>query len=474
MTPGERNFIIQAAGLLPVLCVLGGCSFAPQYQRPAVMTPTTYKELAPPSPEATNLWKIVQPSDAVVRGKWWELFRNPELNTLEEKVAVSNQNVAAAFANYLTARALVKEAQSQYYPALTANPTVTRSRQPSIGRQTGLSTGGATLTDYSLPLDTAWQLDLWGRIRNTVKANARETQAAIADLENTRLTAQAELAADFFQLHAQDSLAQLYADTVRAYRESFDLTKIRLETGIASDEDVAQAETQLRTAEAQATNLGILRSQLEHAIALLIGQPASTFSIPEEPLSASPPAIPFGVPSQLLERRPDVAAAERRVAAANARIGVAKAAYYPTLTLSAAGGFQSSVISSLLNWSSRVWSVGSGLAETLFDAGQRQATVAQFQADYDLTVASYRQAVLAAFQQQEAAVHASERNLTLATDRYKLGIDSYLNVITAQTTHLVNRQNLVSLRRQQMTATVQLIAAIGGGWDASPMSAGCP
>jgi NodT family efflux transporter outer membrane factor (OMF) lipoprotein len=264
------------------------------------------------------------------------------------------------------------------------------------------------------------------------------------------------------------------------------LTKIRFQTGIASDEDVAAAETQLETAAAQATNLGILRAQLEHAIALLIGKPPAAFSIPVAPLNASPPETPVGVPSRLLERRPDIAAAERRVAAANAQIGVAKAAYYPTVTLSASGGFQSSSISSLLNWSSHVWSLGAGLGETIFDAGLRKATVQQFQATYDSTVAKYRQTVLTAFQQVEdelatlrilaqqvqqqyTAVKSSERYLALATHRYKLGIDSYLNVIVAQATYLSNRQTLVNLQIQQMTASVQLVEAVGGGWDASQM-----
>jgi NodT family efflux transporter outer membrane factor (OMF) lipoprotein len=469
-------------------CVLiGGCSFAPKYQRPAVQTPTAFKELTPQSPEATNIWKVAQPSDAVIRGKWWEMFTNSQLNALEEQVVISNQNVAAAFANFLSARALVKEARAQLFPTLAASPSVSRSRQPFLQNSTGSSSGAPMVTTYALPLDATWQLDLWGRIRNTVKANTFQAQASAADLENTRLTAQAELAVDFFQLRAQDALIQLYADTVRAYRESLDLTKIRFQTGIDSDEDVAQAETQLDTTEAQATNLGILRAQLEHAIAVLMGKAPEAFSIPVEPLDASPPATPFGVPSQLLERRPDIAAAERGVATANAQIGVAKAAYYPTVTLSASGGFESfSSISSLANWSSRVWSVGAGLTETIFDAGLRKATVEQYRATYEGTVATYRQTVLTAFQQveddlaslrilsrqiqqQDTAVKAAERYLNLAMHRYKLGIDSYLNVIVAQATYLSNRQTLVNLRAQQMAASVQLVEAIGGGWDASEM-----
>jgi NodT family efflux transporter outer membrane factor (OMF) lipoprotein len=478
--PGSQTPPLAVVSLL-ALALMGGCSFAPKYQRPPVETPTAFKELTPQNPEATNIWTVAQPSDAVIRGKWWEMFNNTQLNALEEQVAVSNQNVAAAFANFLSARALVKEARAQLFPTLAANPSAARSRQFSGGQL-----GYPTVDDFSLPLDASWQLDLWGRIRNTVNANAFGAQATAADLENTRLTAQAELAAGFFQLRGQDALTQLFDDTVRAYQESLDLTKVRFQTGIASDEDVAAAETQLQTAAAQATNLGILRAQLEHAIALLIGKPPAAFSIPVEPLNASPPETPVGVPSQLLERRPDIAAAERRVAAANAQIGVAKAAYYPTVTLSASGGFQSSLISSLLNWSSHVWSLGAGLGETIFDAGLRKATVQQFQAAYDGTVATYRQTVLTAFQQveddlatlrilahqvqqQETAVKSSERYLALATHRYKLGIDSYLNVIVAQATYLSNRQALVNLQIQQMTASVQLVEAVGGGWDASKM-----
>jgi NodT family efflux transporter outer membrane factor (OMF) lipoprotein len=469
--------------VLAAWCFLNaGCSFAPKYQRPAVQTPAAFKELASPGQDAANFWKVAKPNDDALRGKWWEVFTNAQLNALEEQVAVSNQNVAAAFANFLSARAIVKEARAQLFPTLTANPAVTRSR--GVGLQSGSSPRSSTLSDYSLPLDASWQLDLWGRIRNTVKANSFEAQATAADLENTRLTAQAELAADFFQLRAQDALIQLFDETVRAYRASLDLTKVRFQTGIASDEDVAQAETQLETTEAQATNLRILRAQLEHAIAVLMGKPPAAFSIPVEALSASPPAAPVGVPSELLERRPDIAAAERRVAEANAQIGVAKAAYYPTITLSAAAGLESASISSLLHWSSRVWSIGAGLGETLFDAGLRKAVVEQNLAAHESTVAKYRQTVLTAFQQvedqlaalrildqevrqQDTAVKSSQRYLNLATDRYKLGIDSYLNVITAQTTYLVNRQTLTTLHVQQMIASVQLIEAVGGGWDVS-------
>ena len=349
---------------------------------------------------------------------------------------------------------------------------------------TSSSTG--TFTDYTLPFDATWQPDLFGRIRNTVKSAAYGAQASAADLENTRLTVQAEVAVDYFQLRGQDALKQLLDSTVVAYQQSLDLTKALYETGIDTDEAVAQAETQLEATQAQDTALGIQRAQFEHAIAMLTGQPASTFSIPVEPLKASPPAIPFGVPSQLLERRPDIAAAERLVAQANAQIGIARAAYFPTVTLSAAAGFESSSIANWFTWPSRFFSVGPAAAETIFDAGLRRATVEQYRAQYDETVANYRQAVLTAFQQvednlaslrilsveiqdQDAAVKSAERTLALATDRYKLGLDPYLNVITAQTALLSNQQTAVNLRIQQMTASGGLIEALGGGWDASQL-----
>ncbi|MGE5446079.1 MAG: efflux transporter outer membrane subunit [Ignavibacteriales bacterium] len=463
--------------------LLSACSLAPKYVRPPVQVPAAYKELTPENFKETEGWKVAQPKDDVIRGKWWEMFNNPELNALEEQVNISNQNIVAAFANFLSARAIVKEARAQYFPMVTTSPSIARSRRSSTLGQS-ISSLGTSATDYSLPFDASWELDLWGRIRNTVKANASEAQATAADLENIRLTAQAEVAVDYFEIRALDAQKQLLDSTVIAFKESLELTQARYQTGIASEEDVAQAKTQLETAQAQDTEVGVQRAQFEHAIALLVGKPASMFSIPVEPLKTHPPAIPFGVPSQLLERRPDIAAAERRVAEANAQIGVAKAAYFPTVTLSGSAGFESSSIANLFTWPSLVWSLGSTLAQTLFDAGLRKATVEQFEASYDQTVANYREVVLTAFQevednlaalrilsqelhQQDAAVKSSERFLTLATDRYKFGIDNYLNVIIAQTSLLSNQRTEVNIRMQQMTASVQLIEALGGGWNIS-------
>jgi NodT family efflux transporter outer membrane factor (OMF) lipoprotein len=458
-----------------MLSLLQGCTVGPPYHRPAVPSPPAFKE--------ADGWKVAQPKDEALHGDWWRLFNDPQLDTLERQVNVSNQNIAAAFAAFLQARALVKEARAQYYPTLTVAPSVTRSR--SSAATTAISSG-RTFNGFDLPFDASWTPDLWGRVRNTVKGNVAAAQASAADLENTRLTAQAELAVDYYQLRTQDSLKQLLDATVVAYEQSLQVNQALYETGIGGEEAVAQAEVQLKATQAQDSNLGIARAQYEHAIALLVGQPASTFSIPVEPLKADAPAIPIGVPSQLLERRPDVAADERLMAQANAQIGVATAAYFPTLTLSATAGFESSSLSNWLSWPSRYWSVGPSLSETLFDGGLRRATVQQYRAAYDQTVATYRQAVLAAFQQvednlaalrilsqqieqQDAAVAAAQRYLAIATDRYQLGLDPYLDVITAQTTLLNNQQTAASLRMQQLTDSVQLIEALGGGWDASQL-----
>ena len=452
---------------------------------PSTPAPPAYKEMTPEDLKQTEGWKEAQPQDSVLHGKWWEIFGDPELNALEEQVNISNQNIAASFASFLQARALVREARSQYFPTVTTNPSITTNRTFSASSSSSSNSSSPSAVEYpeySLPFDASWTPDLFGRVRNTVRSNVASAQASAADVENTRLTAQAEVAVDYYELRTQDALKQLLDSTVVAYQQSLQLTQALYETGIDTDEAVAQAETQLESTEAQDTNLGILRAQYEHAIALLVGQPASTFSIPVAPLKANPPAIPFGVPSQLLERRPDIAANERLMAQANAQIGIAKVAYFPTVTLSGTAGFESVAIASWFTWPARFWSAGPSLAETLFDAGLRRATVQQYQAAFDQTVANYRQAVLTAFQQvednlaalrilskeiqqQDAAVKSAERNLRVATDRYKLGLDPYLNVITAQTALLSNQQTAVNLRMQQMTSSVQLIEALGGGWD---------
>ena len=416
------------------------------------------------------------------------MFNEPQLNALEEKVNVSNQNIASAAASFLAARALVKEARSQLFPTVTHQPGNHRATAIRLHRIAVRvpHPRPAHLPNTRSPLMRRGSQTCSAVSGTPSNAAAYGAQASAADLENTRLTVEAEVAADYFQLRGQDALKQLLDATVIAYQQSLDLTRALYETGIDSEESVAQAETQLEATKAQDDNLGIQRAEFEHAIAMLTGQPASTFSIPIEPLKSNPPAIPFGVPSQLLERRPDIAATERLMAQANAQIGVRRAAYFPTVTLSAAAGFASTSASSWFTWPSRFFSLGPAAAETIFDAGLRRATVMQFRAQYDGTVANYRQAVLTAFQQvednlaslrvlsveiqhQDAAVQSAEKTLALATDRYKLGIDPYLNVITAQTSLLSNQETAVNLRIQQMTASTGLIEALGGGWDTAQL-----
>ena len=479
----SNHFQILGVSLLGLL-LFKGCDKAPKYKKPTTPTPPSYKEITPESFKETDNWKFAHPKDDTIRGNWWEMFNDPQLNALEEQVNISNQNIALADANFRAARAVVRESRSQYFPTVTTSPSIIHSQQS--GATSSNFSAGRVFTDYSLPFDASWEPDLWGRIRNTVKVSVSEAQATAGDLQNVRLSVQAELAFDYYQLRALDSQKALLDSTVVAFQQQLDLTRVRFQTGIASDEDVALAETQLETTKAQATDIGILRAQLEHAIAMLTGQPASTFSLPFKPMEATPPPIPFGVPSQLLERRPDIAAAERRVAEANAEIGVTKAAFFPALTLSAAAGFESSSIATWLTWPARFFSVGPTLAQTLFDKGRRAAATEQARAQYDGTVAVYRQSVLTAFQevednlaalrilsreldQQNAAVAAAQRTLTLSTERYKYGIDSYLNVITAQTALLNNQRTAVTLQMEQMTASVQLIKALGGGWNAAQL-----
>lgn len=475
-----NHFHILAVTLI-ALILFKSCDKAPKYVKPSVATPPAFKEIPPDTFKETDNWKFAHPRDAVIRGKWWEMFNDAQLNALEQQVNISNQNIALADANFRAARAVIKESRSESFPTVTTSPSIIASRQSSASTHANVSPGRRAVT-YTLPFDATWEPDFWGRIRNTVIASTSEAQATAADLQNVRLSVEAELAFDYYQLRSVDAEKSLLDSTIVAFQQQLELTRVRFQTGIASDEDVAQAETQLDTTQAQATDLGIQRAQLEHAIALLTGQPASTFSLPAAPLTEKPPAVPVGLPSQLLERRPDIAAAERRVAEANAEIGVTKAAFYPSLTLSATAGLESTAIGSWFTWPARFFSLGPTLSQTLFDKGRRAAFTEAARAQYDANVANYRQTVLTAFQevednlaalrilsqeldQQNAAVSSAQRALTLSNERYKSGIDSYLNVITAQATLLNNQRTAVNLEMQQMTASVELIKALGGGWE---------
>jgi NodT family efflux transporter outer membrane factor (OMF) lipoprotein len=464
------------------LTLAAGCNFAPKYDVPPVAAmPAAYKE--------TNGWKTAEPADAEIKGNWWKIFNDPDLDALEDQVVVSNQTIAAALENFLAAREVAKQARSELFPTVTGDPAFTKAKASRNGGGAvggAASTGGGTYSSYSLPLDASWEPDLWGSIHNTVAASTFSAQASAAQLENMRLTIQAELAVDYYELRAQDELTNLYENTIKNYKDSLDLTKTLFETGIDSDLDVAQADSLLETTLAQATALGIQRAQYEHAIAVLMGRPASSFSLRTATLEYKPPQVPLGLPAQLLERRPDIAAAERTVAENNASIGVAKAAYYPTFNLTGGTGFQSSTLSQLLRSSSFYWALGVSASETIFDAGKRRAVTEQAWASYRASVANYRQTVLTAFQQvednvaalrilsvetgqQDIAVKASQKNLDLAIERYRLGINSYLNVITAQVSLLSNQQTAVNIHMQQMTAAVQLVMALGGGWSTNDL-----
>jgi NodT family efflux transporter outer membrane factor (OMF) lipoprotein len=474
-----------------LLAMLSGCVVGPKYHPPAAQAPgepppaAVYKE-SPTQFNDNEGWTVAQPADAKLRGKWWEIFNDPELNALEEQLDINNQNIKEYFENFMEARAIVREARSQYFPTLSVAPSVTHARSSA---NLGATTPGNTNLQgslYTLPLEASWEPDLWGKVRNTVREAQYAAQVSAADLENERLTEQASLAEFFFEIRGQDMLQKILNDTVDADQKTYDLTKGRYETGVDDQIAVVQAETALQSAQAEATNIGIARAQYEHAIAVLIGKTASDFSIPVKPMITAPPPIPVGLPSELLERRPDIAAAERTMASANAAIGIAYAAYYPNLTLTGEGGFESSAIGHWLSWPSRFFSVGASASETIFDAGLRRATVQQYAATYNADLASYRQTVLGAFQQvedslaevrilskeirqEQLAVTSAQTYLKLELARYETGIDPYLDVLVAQTTVLSDEQTLNNLQIEQMTSAVALVEALGGGWDRSQL-----
>jgi len=468
------------------MLLLTGCMVGPKYHPPspsatATAPPVTYKESTTQFQD-TEGWKVAQPQDAMLHGKWWEIYNDPELNALEEKLNIDNQNIRQFFENFMTARTLIAEAHSQLLPTVGTTPSYSASRSSSNLTNAPSANTGKVSSIGSLPFDVSWAPDLWGRVRNTIHEQQYNAQLSEADLENERLTEQASLAAFFFEIRGQDALQQLLNDTVENDKKALELARARYETGVDQRISVVEAEATLQAVESQAINLGVARAQFEHAIAVLVGANASQFSIPVKPLLTNAPPIPVGMPSALLERRPDIAAAERKMAAANAQIGIAYAAYYPSLNLSASYGYESSNFSHFFNFPSRFWSVGPSLSETIYDGGLRRATVNQFITTYNADVATYRQTVLTAFQQvedslaavrllsqqilkQEQAVTSSEEALKLEIARYETGVDPYLNVVTVQTTLLNNQQTLANLHVLEMTASVQLIEALGGGWD---------
>jgi|SRR5579871_1672421 len=447
------------------------CMVGPQYRRPTSPVSPAFKEEPPTG------WKEAQPADGAIRGEWWKAYNDPGLDALEAQVSISNQNVLAAEAQFREAKAAIRVARGALFPTVTKAPFVTRSGHGAVSGANRL---------YSIPVDLVYQIDVWGAIRRGVAANSFTAQASAAELENARLLYQAELAADYFHLQGLDGDRTLLDETVSSYEQNVQLTQNRYDGGVASRGDVALAQTQLETARAQLVELGIQRAKFEHAIAVLMGKPPSDLSIPAVPNQSLPPASLIGLPSSLLERRPDIAAAERQVAAANEQIGIAKAALYPSLTLTASAGLQTTSIVDLLTWPSRFWSVGPQLAQTLFDAGKRRAQVRMSKAAYDATVANYRQTVLTGFQQvedslaelrilsQEAetvdrAVKFAQQSLQISTDQYRGGLTNYLQVITAQTSALQNQLSAVDILARRKVVSVSLIQALGGGWDASQL-----
>jgi len=476
-----------------VLLLSAGCMVGPDYSKPSVPMTADYKE--------DQGWKLARPLDQIPRGNWWEIFGDPQLNALEEQVSEANQNVKVAEARFRQARALIGFFRAGLFPLVTAGASALSVRRstlspfsssgastgtPSSGGSSGGSSSGASTGESLLTGDVSYENDLWGRIRRSVTSAREEAQATAADLETARLSIQAELAFDYFELRSADAQQQLLNDTVKAFDEALQLTIRRFEGGAAPKSDVAQAQTQLETTQVQATDIAVQRAAFEHAIATLIGKPPADFSLPPAPLDLQPPDIPAGLPSELLERRPDIAAAERRVAEANEQIGIAKAAYFPTVTLNALLGFESSSLRNFGGWQSFLWAVGSSVAQTIFDGGRRRATSEAALANYDATVASYRQATLDAFQQvednlaalrileqetqqQARAVVSAQESLQLFTNRYKGGVDTYLQVITAQTAALANERNQVDIQRRRMDASVLLVKALGGGWNVADL-----
>jgi NodT family efflux transporter outer membrane factor (OMF) lipoprotein len=468
----------RVAGSICLLSMLlaAGCTVGPNYKRPAAEVPPVYKEVGD--------WKPAQPNDQNLSGNWWEIFQDPQLNALELQINVSNQNLKAAEAQYTQARALLRYYRADLYPTVTVDPTASGNQYSAHRQPSSTNFNGVSFTDLQIPFELSYQIDLWGRVRRTVESYRAQAQASAADLAGVNLSMHAQLALDYFQACTLDAEEQLLSSTVTQYQQALDLIENRYAGGLASDLEVQQAKTQLETTKAQAIDVGVARAQYEHAVAVLIGKPPASFNLPALPLTAPPPPIPVGLPSDLLERRTDIASAERLMASANAQIGVAKSAYYPLVDLAAVGGFESGALTTLISGPSGLWSVGGSAALTLFDVGRRRAASDQAIAAYDQTVANYRQTVLTGFQQvednvaalrileqeaevQDKAVTAAQKYLELAITRYKGGVTSYLEVTTAQTAALSDEVTAVNILGRRMIDAVTLVQALGGGWNSS-------
>ena len=453
---------------------LAGCAVGPKYKTPPLPTPPAYKEMGD--------WKTAQPSDLNLGGNWWEIFEDPQLNALEQQINVSNQNLKAAASQYQQARATLRYARADYYPTVSTAPSATRERYSD--NRPASAAGGTTFNDFVLPVDLSYQVNAWGRVSKNVESYREQAQASAADLAVVNLTMHADLAIDYFAARTLDAEEKLLQNTVAQYEQALQLNEERYKGGLASEVEVEQARTILETTRAQLVDVGVARAQYEHAAAVLVGKAPADFGLPPLPLTTPPPPIPVGVPSELLERRPDIAASERRVASANAQVGLAKTAYYPLVNIVASGGFESGTITTLLQGPSALWSVGASALTTIFDGGRRHALNDEAKAAYDSSVASYRQTVLGAFQQvednlaalrvlereagvQATAVRSAQRSLDLSNTRYEGGVTSYLEVITAQNAALSDEVTAVNILGRRMASAVQLIEALGGGWDRS-------
>lgn len=474
MTARDTVRAARSVIFLAAILWVSGCAVGPKYKTPTALVPSTYKELAN--------WKTAEPNDQNLGGNWWEIFKDPQLNALEQQVNVSNQNLKAVVAQYQQARATLRYNRADYYPTLTADPSAVRQRYSNNRAPQHSSFDGITFNDFTVPLNLSYQVNAWGRVSKNVEYYREQAQASAGDLAVVNLSLHADLAVDYFAARALDAEEKLLQDTVKQYEQALQLNEDRYQGGVGSEVEVEQARTILETTRAQAVDVGVARAQYEHAVAALIGKPPAEFSLPPLPITAPPPPIPVGLPSELLERRPDIAAAERRVAAANAQIGLAKLAYYPVVNLFAAGGFDSGALTTLFQGPSAIWAIGGSAAQTIFDGGRRRAASDEAKAGYDYALANYRETTLIAFQQvednlaalrvleneaavQATAVEAAQRSLDLSVTRYEGGVTTYLEVITAQNAALADEVTAVNILGRRMASAVLLIEALGGGWD---------
>jgi NodT family efflux transporter outer membrane factor (OMF) lipoprotein len=481
----RQRALAALAGVGAIL--LSGCMVGPKYVKPSVPMAPSFKEAGPDPSKPNTGWQVAQPADAAQRGMWWTIFGDAELNALEPQVAANNQDLKAADARFREARALIKYNHASMYPTVGVSPFAGGLRDSANRPYFNVAgSEGNGVGDIQLPVDLSYEIDVWGRVRRTVSAAREEAQASAGDRQTVMLSLQAELAIDYFEARSADAQAKLLEDTVKSYEEAYRITTNRFEGGVAVKSDVDQAKTQLEAARVQARDITLQRAQFEHAIAILLGEPPASFTLTEAPLDTRPPVVPPGVPSALLERRPDISAAERRVAEANDRIGIARAAFYPTISLDGAVGVEGSSFANLFNPASLLWSIGPTLSQTIFDAGRRAAVSEQANASYDETVANYRQTTLTAFQQvednlvalrvlQQEAAHQHQATLAaqsaeqIFNNRYVGGLDTYLQVVTAQTTALENERNDIDIMRRQMDASVLLVKALGGGWNVTDL-----